>query len=485
MSDFPAHLFSLGGSPEAIAASAQRYERFGQNASHAADRITGMDTGQFVGPEGDQFREKLSSDLPPHLRTTGTAFSQVGQALTAFSSRLSDLQSTMRPLAQRAPELWDQVKASEGRLQRAHDANQAHLAHAPAGQVPSSAAPHSSGADAASAAVSAARAAWQDCVNKANGLRTEMSAAAQECANRIEEAKGMRFQEPPGTLDLIGQGRDFIRENKDALKNISEALKIVSAGLAVVGLALQAIPVVGNAVGGAFLVAAGITGGAALAIDAGIYAATGEGSLTSILVDTALTVIPIGKLAKLGKAAFSMAKDWRFLARPTSHISEPAIHAGSANPAMRRWFLRDQHSWMNGENAINAPRFNASTPGYVENCSNNVATVEHRLNGVEVSTAPLHNPRWPDPAALGNPNARFQDVSSYDDIIKDMHARGAGSRGVVYINRPGNPDLFIKPTAHVFNVHHGPHGVEFLDGQTGNLAELEQNVDRIGYMPYR
>ncbi|MBQ6644233.1 MAG: hypothetical protein IJH84_24825, partial [Saccharopolyspora sp.] len=61
-----------------------------------------------------------------------------------------------------------------------------------------------------------------------------MSAATQDCANRIEEAKGMRFQEPPGTLDLIGQGRDFIRENKDALKNISEALKIVSAGLAVV-----------------------------------------------------------------------------------------------------------------------------------------------------------------------------------------------------------------------------------------------------------
>ena len=80
----------------------------------------------------------------------------------------------------------------------------------------------SSAADDASAAISTARAAWPDCVNKANGLRTEMSAAAQECANRIEEAKGMRFQEPPGTLDLIGRGRDFIRENKDALKNISE-----------------------------------------------------------------------------------------------------------------------------------------------------------------------------------------------------------------------------------------------------------------------
>ncbi|WP_338598503.1 DUF6531 domain-containing protein [Saccharopolyspora sp. SCSIO 74807] len=307
MADFPEHLFSLGGSPEAIAGSARRYDRFGESAAHAAERITSMDTGQFQGPEGEQFREKVDSELPPDLRATGTAFSQVGTALNTFSSRLSELQGKMRPLAHQAPGLWEQLKASEGRVERAQSADRAHtqaeqdrVAHAPAGQAPPRGPAYESDTGDASAALSSARAAWQDCVDKANGLRTEMTAAARECTNRINEAKGMRFKEPPASYDLIGQGQDFIRENKDVLKEISSALKVVSGALAVVGLVLQAIPVVGNAVGGAFLIAAGITGGAALAIDAGIYAATGEGSLTSILVDTALTIVPVGRVLKVG-----------------------------------------------------------------------------------------------------------------------------------------------------------------------------------------
>ena len=53
------------------------------------------------------------------------------------------LQAKMRPLEQRAPALWEQVKAAEGRLHRAQAADQAHAraeqdraAHAPAGQPP-------------------------------------------------------------------------------------------------------------------------------------------------------------------------------------------------------------------------------------------------------------------------------------------------------------------------------------------------------------
>nr|WP_233628340.1 RHS repeat-associated core domain-containing protein [Saccharopolyspora sp. HNM0986] len=333
MADFPEHLFSLGGSPEAIAGSARRYDRFGGSASHAAERITGMDTGEFQGPEAEQFRDKIDSELPPDLRVTGTAFSQVGTALNTFSSRLSELQGKMRPLAHQAPGLWEQLKASEGRVERAESADRAHAdkvrdaqAHAPAGHAPPPGAAYESDAGDASAALSSARAAWQDCVDKANGLRTEMTAAARECTNRINDAKGMRFKEPPAGYDLIGQGQDFIRENKDVLKEISSALKVVSGALAVIGVVLQAIPVVGNAVGGAFLIAAGITGGAALAIDAGIYAATGEGSLTSILVDTALTVIPFGKVAKLGSKVVGGLSKVAKNARGTKHGGDLASH---------------------------------------------------------------------------------------------------------------------------------------------------------------
>ena len=363
-----------------------------------------------------------------------------------------------------------------------HAATNAAASHQP--PPPAAPAAYRTATPGAQGALSAAQQEWDALVHKATNLRSEMAAASDRCSKAIEAARAMRFESPPGEFDVVGQAQDFVREHEDTLKSVSGALKIASAVTAA-GLALQAIPVVGNVVGGVLLVAGGVMGAAAVGIDLVVYAGTGDGNLTSIVVDAALTVIPVGRLAKLGKSAFSMAKEWGFLARGTSHVTEPAIHAASANPRMARWFLRDQHPWMNGENAINAPRFHAEVPGYTENCSNNVITVEHRLNGVEVSTAPLHSPQWPDPAALGDPSLRFKDVSSYDEIITDMHARGEGARGVVYINRPGNPTLFLQPSAHVFNVVHVPHGVEFLDGQSGTLADLEQNINRIGYMPYR
>jgi hypothetical protein len=67
-------------------------------------------------------------------------------------------------------------------------------------------------------------------------------------------------------------------------------------------------------------------------------------------------------------------------------------------------------------------------------------------------------------------------VSSYDEIIGDIAARGEGSHGMVYVFRPWDD------SAHVFNVVHDEKGVVFLDGQTGRLATLEENVD-ILYLP--
>lgn len=166
--------------------------------------------------------------------------------------------------------------------------------------------------------------------------------------------------------------------------------------------------------------------------------------------------------------------DWSGLAQPTAHVSEPAIHAGSVDPAVEQQFIRDQHPWLPD---VNGGQYHSHTPGYTQNCSENVIAVNQRLDGIDAKAAPLENPRWPDPARLGNPNAQFHDVPSYDHIIRDMNAQGEGARGVVYVGRADG-------TAHVFNAIRGPDGVEFLDGQTGRLANLEPGV-RIKYMPYR
>lgn len=50
---------------------------------------------------------------------------------------------------------------------------------------------------------------------------------------------------------------------------------------------------------------------------------------------------------------------------------------------------------------------------------------------------------------------------------------------MVAISRHGMP-------GHVFNAVNTPHGVVFLDGQTGTLARLEtSNISEIAHVPYR
>ena len=69
-------------------------------------------------------------------------------------------------------------------------------------------------------------------------------------------------------------------------------------------------------------------------------------------------------------------------------------------------------------------------------------------------------------------------VNGYDDIVRDLQARGEGSRSVVYITRGDD-------SAHVFNAVNTKHGVVFLDGQSGTLGRLEQGAKSIAHIPYR
>ena len=94
---------------------------FGTAAEEASTQITTLDTGEFVGPEGDMFRDGLDAEMPKHLQITGTAFTTVSDALIAFASTLGSLQDQMRPLAQQAPALWQAVQSAQGRVNRANE----------------------------------------------------------------------------------------------------------------------------------------------------------------------------------------------------------------------------------------------------------------------------------------------------------------------------------------------------------------------------
>lgn len=300
MADFPAESFRLEGEPGAIRTSAAQWLSFGEAATDAASQIRSLDTSLFIGPEGDQYREGLNDKMPPHLKTTGDAYNKAGRALNTFAGELSELQDRMRPLAVKAPSLWEALKATQGRVSSAKAADKQHqrqleadAATRPADQ-PAPPDTYHSDAAVASSALSAAQQAWDECLAAANKVKADHQTVVNTCERAIRDAAGMRFaHNPKGFAKLAAGVKDFIKDHAEGLAKLSGVLKVVSA---IAGV-LSFIPVLN------FVMAplAIVTGLAALAIDVSIYAATGKGSLTNIVIDGALMALPgVGKLAGAG-----------------------------------------------------------------------------------------------------------------------------------------------------------------------------------------
>ncbi|MEU9608540.1 putative T7SS-secreted protein [Streptomyces sp. NPDC048057] len=163
--------------------------------------------------------------------------------------------------------------------------------------------------------------------------------------------------------------------------------------------------------------------------------------------------------------------NWASLARKTKEVKEPSIHADSVSPDEAQKFLDDRYPWLKDVN-------NTGHPGYVDNCSYNVVTVDKRLDGIEVGAARRDEPGHVPLKELGVDWDAYKPVDNYDDIISSLKERGDGSRSIVHIERPDG-------TAHVFNAVKTPDGVVFLDGQSGTLAVLERGTTQIWHVPYR
>ena len=216
-------------------------------------------------------------------------------------------------------------------------------------------------------------------------------------------------------------------------------------------------------------------------VEGGLRVAAKEGLETSA-ASLASNGLKYGdEIAGAEKAAAGAApKDWSDLARSTDQVSEKAIHADSVDPKLAQEFLDDQFPWLKDVN-------NTGHSGYTQNCSHNVDAVNKNLDGERVGAAPKEHPDHGPPEALGLkgvPKGHYDMVNSYDDIIRDLQARGEGSRSVVYIGRNDG-------SAHVFNAVNTERGVVFLDGQSGTLGVLEKmgadphNVSSVGHIPYR
>src|SRR5262249_53882984 len=130
----------------------------------------------------------------------------------------------------------------------------------------------------------------------------------------------------PKWWDVGGQFTNFVRDHKDALRKLSGALKIVS----LVSGVLAFIPVLAPVMG-PIAVGSGLLAGA---IDLSVYAATGEGDLTGILVDIGLNLLPgVGKRARVGGDAL----------RGTGVVSafSSVANRGRNMMSVARWGLSD------------------------------------------------------------------------------------------------------------------------------------------------
>jgi len=291
-------VFSLTGDADAIGSSAGRWSTFSTAAATAAADIRRIDSGDFQGDEADSYREKLNTDLPPHLDTTSQAWSVVAAALQTYAAALAGLQTRMATLAGQAGRQQDAVDAASNAVADARTADARHTAaqHAatealkPGEKLP----PDTYHAQTGGAAgeLSNANAALQATIDAANTVRAEHTTAVQTCVGGIDRAKAMRFAQPPGFFGRLKNSvTGWISDHTDVLKSISGVLKTISG---IAGL-LAMIPVLAPIMGPIALV----TGGVALAIDVTVKVVTGEGSWTSIGLDGALMVLPgAGKLLK-------------------------------------------------------------------------------------------------------------------------------------------------------------------------------------------
>ncbi len=179
------------------------------------------------------------------------------------------------------------------------------------------------------------------------------------------------------------------------------------------------------------------TDGAGLAVG-GLRTAVREG------VETGAANMATNGLSN-GDELAAAPKDWSNLARSTDHVLQKAIHADVDRNSPQE-FTDDQFPWLKDVNRT-------GHPGYTQNCSHNVDAVNRNLDGEQAGAAPKQSPDHVPPEVLGlkdRPKGHYDMVNSYDDVIRDLQARGEGSRSVMYISRSDG-------SAHVFNAVNTPH----------------------------
>jgi hypothetical protein len=227
---FPADSFTVEGDPEGVRETGRAYGRFASVAGEAAATTGGLDSGGWVGSEGDLFRAR-AAEIPPHLDTARTAFGQVSRALDEFAEVLAAAQRQMTGAR-------DQATQTFGSLAGAR-ADRAGLDDAAGGEA----------AD-LDARIDRLESAFDDQVAVATGIRAQVleaarrSAAAIRGAGRTSPTAGQNFIEDG--LEKTGRWasrrlddlKGFLAEHAEFLHGLAQVLRVVGVVLVAVGAVL-------------------------------------------------------------------------------------------------------------------------------------------------------------------------------------------------------------------------------------------------------
>lgn len=315
---FPAATFAIEGSPEAVRDTSRSYGRFATTAQLAAADLRGLDSGFWVGTEGDLFRGKVG-DIPPHLEVAGAAFAQVARALDGFADVLdqaqrrlggvrADAEHTFHVLASvRAARLGLREPGTDPAAQRAYDEQRRAL----------------------DTRIGGLEAAWEGQLAAATGLRNEVLEAAQRTAGAVRAAgrtsptadqgwladkweDGRRWA--AGRLDDLKQ---FVADHAHGFRSLAKALRWAGMALVAIGATLAAISFVaglfslgigwlGELPAGAIMAAGFALWGAGDALDSTVDWAEGRIDGRELVFRAGLAIVTSvagGALLKLGAEA--------------------------------------------------------------------------------------------------------------------------------------------------------------------------------------
>lgn len=215
---FPAASFVIEGDPEAVRETGRAYGRFATTAAEVAADLRALDSGSWVGSEGDLFRARVA-EIPPPLDVANGAFAQVARALEGFADVLTVAQGRMAGVRADA----EQAHSSLARA-TAEGSDPGGLKDAWNDQVTTAAALHAQVVEAAQRAAVSIRAAG----------RSSPTAGQGWLADHWED--GQRWLS--GRLDDL---KDFVAEHAGVLRTLAKVLRGVGMALVAVGAVVAAV----------------------------------------------------------------------------------------------------------------------------------------------------------------------------------------------------------------------------------------------------